>query len=235
MDNKDLERLIKQNKDSDINMKTLEKFVGKELTYDYVLTCKNRLDSTFMYLYKSYGFDNFYDMFIYCDLQKEKPNKYIQKTINKHDNNLTLYKPIVDNKVTKGLELIESYKDLKTTYKVINKYSNLNDIKDKVEKLVKKDIVGELEGDIVAEYYDTYGNKRGMTFYDTQNDSITIKGYIGDRNIKGLGVKSFKESMTIAKTEQNPIEISKDFGDNAVAFLKSLGMSERDNKLYMSV
>src|SRR5699024_8366164 len=107
----------------------------------YVLTCKNRLDSTFMYLYKSYGFDNFYDMFIYCDLQKEKPNKYIQKTINKHDNNLTLYKPIVDNKVTKGLELIESYKDLKTTYKVINKYSNLNDIKDKVEKLVKKDIV----------------------------------------------------------------------------------------------
>lgn len=222
-------------RDTDIDKETLKTLMGREVTYQYIKSCEKRLNQAYEYLYKSLGFNSFYDMFVYCDLQKEKPEKYIEKTIERYGKDINLYKPLEENIKKSGLEHIESYKDLKTTYKCFGKTVDINELKKSLETVTNKDIIGTLEGNTIAEYYDSQGKKRGITVYKNTKDHLELKGYIGDRTIKGLGVKSFKEMINIAKVENNNIIVNNDFGSNAKAFLKSMGMKEQEGQLYMKV
>lgn len=232
MDIKDNEVIFNEYKDTDITKNTLEKIVGKEITYKYIQSCSHRLDTTYHDIYKSQGFNNFYDMYVYCDLSKEKPKAYVQKKVKRNGKDITLYKTIEDTAKKNNEVSIESYRDLKTSFTIVKEPADLDKVSNKVSTIAVKDIVGDMEGNIIAEYFDNTGQKRGATFYIITDNSVVMNGYVGDRTIKGLGVKSYKEGIIISDTEHKPLEVSKSFGDNATSFLKSMGMKEIENKLY---
>lgn len=121
--NKVVDDLVEQESSKDLSVDTLGYIVGHKLDDDYVLSNEEQLAKSFSSMVNLYGFDSFYDMYLYAKSEDEEVQKSTSK--NKDTSKLQLVQRTV---MRRGKPTTLSF------YEDPNKAKNQNLDKDKEEK-----------------------------------------------------------------------------------------------------
>ncbi len=247
--------------EDDISKETFNLLIEEPLTLSYVSIHSDFLDNKYDYIYKSLGFDNFMDCYLYVTREPERIYKggakdigslnKVKRTVvrNGKEIEMTIYednknddKPKESNseepkepKTAKGSRVITHGDDEKPNPKKIA--SSLSTLKNKG---VNTDHI-DGNASLYKEFVDD-NNTIGLASFKETDSDIILHGYVSDFETTGVGARSIIELIYLAiKKNKNAVVYAIEL-PQAIEFLKLLGfiknkdyyvLKKQDIKLFL--
>ncbi|WAW11931.1 hypothetical protein [Staphylococcus phage SAP6] len=248
--------------EDDISKETFNLLIEEPLTLSYVSIHSDFLDNKYDYIYKSLGFDNFMDCYLYVTREPERIYKggakdigslnKVKRTVvrNGKEIEMTIYednknddKPKESNseepkepKTAKGSRVITHGDDEKPNPKKIA--SSLSTLKNKG---VNTDHI-DGNASLYKEFVDDNNNTIGLASFKETDSDIILHGYVSDFETTGVGARSIIELIYLAiKKNKNAVVYAIEL-PQAIEFLKLLGfiknkdyyvLKKQDIKLFL--
>lgn len=246
---------IIDNKDTDINIGVLHFLTNRTFTYEEVAKTNNILTEKYYYIVKSYGFNDFYDLFLYVnnednfvskggDKDKSKLNKVKRKVIrNGKEIEMTIYEdPNADNQ-QQDKKPKDNEQQPKTTSAIGSKSTGTEEgqkvnpkrIVNTISKLGSRaDHIDTSLVNISREFTSTDGELIGTAFFEETKDTIKLHGYIIKEGVTGVGIRSVIELLLLGIKKEKNIEVYDIQLPEAVQYLTMLGLTKKNDSFYMN-
>lgn len=226
----------------EISRGTFKLLVGRDYSLDYVAKNSDKLDVLHEHVYKSFGFENFFDCFLYVTNEPERVEKG-------GDKNLSRLNKVKRKVVRNGKEMEmtvyedgnkEEDKDKKDGTKEVSRNASGSRVISNGEegKVNPKRVANSLSSlgskgadtshvntnaSVYKEYVDEEGEPIGITSFRATENDIILDSYASTPDSSGVGLRSIMELIKLSiKQNKNAIVYDIDLPE-AIEFLKSLG------------
>ncbi|XWX32493.1 virion structural protein [Staphylococcus phage PG-2021_76] len=232
-------------------------YTGKFFSMEDVIDNLDKYNVIYEQVYKSYGFNDFYDMFIYANSNTEKVYKGGNKELSKLNKvkrkvmrngkmiEMTVYES-GDNE-EEGKDKQPTSEDTTTPRSAIGakpKDNGNGDTKVNPKKLATT--LGQLknsganienvsqDADMYREYTDENGETIGLSVFKEDDNTITLEGFTGAEDVTGLGIRSVMELIKLGIQKEKSIIVEGIDSVEAEEFLKTLGFKKYQEVYKMS-
>lgn len=242
---------IIDNKDTDINISVLHFLTNRTFTYDEVAKNNNQLTKDYNFIVKSYGFNDFYDMFLYINRDtvikggnkdESKLNKVKRKVIrNGKEIEMTVYEdPNSNNNQDKKPTNNEEQPKASSA---IGSKSQGTEEGQKVNPKRLANTLGKLKVDssnfntslvnISREFTSQDGEVIGVGMFEETENTIKLHGYASKEDVTGVGIRSIVELILLGIDREKDIEVYDITLPEGVQYLKMLGFKKKEDYFYM--
>ncbi|WRW34638.1 virion structural protein [Staphylococcus phage CF5] len=234
-----------------INNKEISKgminlLIQKDLSLDYVSKNSDKLDKLYEHIYKSLGFNNFYDCYLYATYQPshiEKSGENNEDNLNKVKRKVVRNGKEIELTVTKSENPEDDTKEQKQD-KEIQEPKNRSALGSKIisngeeGKVNPQKVANALysisktgtdtshmdaNASIYKEFIDEEGNTIGLVAFNVTNSDIILHSYASAEDSEGVGKRAIIELIKLSiQHEKNAIVYDIDLPE-AIEFLKILG------------
>uniref|UniRef100_A0AB39C817 Virion component n=1 Tax=Staphylococcus phage UHP46 TaxID=3234966 RepID=A0AB39C817_9CAUD len=232
-------------------------YTGKFFSMEDVIDNLDKYNVVYEQVYKSYGFNNFYDMFIYADSNTDKVYKGGNKELSKLNKvkrkvmrngkmiEMTVYE--ANGNEEEGKDKQPSSEDTSAPRSAIGakpKDNGNGDTKVNPKKLATT--LGQLknsganienvrqDADMYREYTDENGETIGLSVFKEDDNTITLEGFTGAEDVTGLGIRSVMELIKLGIQKEKGIIVEGIDSVEAEEFLKTLGFKKTQEVYKMS-
>ncbi|WBF82148.1 hypothetical protein [Mammaliicoccus virus vB_MscM-PMS2] len=221
----------------DISLDTLRELVDKDITYEQSLNDNKELTNNYKYIIKGLGFNDFQELYLYCELKDKEPkDNNIIKSIKRDNDIIDLFLPIEQKEITKkdygGVSLL--HVDSRTNGN-IDKGCNIYELKKTLEKL-ESTLVDTTTFNKDCNIYKTYhidNDILAIIGYNYTKEFLELKDYTGHNTVKSVGIRAIKDGLDIAKENNLGFCIKDNLSENGIKFILSLGFTKKGNYYIM--
>ena len=228
----------------EINKSVLNLLLGEELSLDYVSKNSDALDVKYEHVYKSLGFDNFFDCFLYANREPEIVHKggdknlsglnKVKRTVirNGKEMQMTIYED--GNKDNDSKEKQEG-KEGEVSRSAVGARAISNGEEGKVNpkkvanslaSLSKKGVdVSHVStnSSLYKEFVDDNGDTLGITSFKRTENDIILDSYASSPDSDGVGARAIMELLRLSiKENKNAVVYDIELPE-AIEYLKTLG------------
>lgn len=221
----------------DISLDTLRELIGNDISYEQSLKNNRELTNRYKYIIKGLGFNDFKELYLYCELKDNEPkNNNIIKSIRRNNDIIDLVLPIEHGNKTKkdygdvSLVSIES-----RTNGNIDNGCNIYELKKSLEKL-DSTLVDISTFNKNCDIYKTYhigDDIVAIVGYNYKNNFIELKDYTGHSTIKSIGIRAIRDGLSIAKNNNLGFCIKDTLSETGKQFILSLGFTKKGSYYIM--
>ncbi|AAX92335.1 virion component [Staphylococcus phage Twort] len=246
-----LQNIIKS-KDTDINIGVLHFLTNRTFTYEEVAKNNKQLTKDYNFIVKSYGFNDFYDMFLYINRDtiikggnkdESKLNKVKRKVIrNGKEIEMTVYEDPNAGNQQQDKKPKDNEQQPKTTSAIGSKSTGTEEgqkvnpkrLSNTISKLGSNiDHIDTSLVNISREFTSTDGDLIGNALFEETEDTIKLHGYITKEDVTGVGVRSIIELLLLGIKKEKNIEVYDIQLPEAIQYLKMLGFTKKKDSFYM--
>lgn len=245
----------------DLTNKTIDEnklyfLTGKNFTIEEVIKKSHELDTAYRHIYQSYGFEDFYSMYIYASSNTEKVSKGGNKDLSKLNKvkrkvmrngkmvEMTVYEAKDDGQEENSKEQESSGESVPRTALGAKQVDN-GDGNTKVNPKKLATTLGKLkseganvdsvsqDADMYKEFLDEQGNPIGITAFSENDTSIILEGFTGAEDVTGIGIRSVMELIKLGISKEKEVIVKGITSTEGIEFLKTLGF--KDSKDYFKI
>ncbi|UXR08131.1 hypothetical protein [Staphylococcus phage vB_ScaM-V1SC04] len=227
----------------EINKSVLNLLLGEELSLDYVSKNSDDLDVKYEHVYKSLGFDNFFDCFLYANREPEIVHKggnknlgglnKVKRTVirNGKEMQMTVYED--GNKDNDSKEKQEGKEEVSRSAVGARAISNGEEgkvnpkkVANSLSSLSKKGVdVSHVStnSSLYKEFVDDNGDTLGITSFKRTENDIILESYASSPDSDGVGARAIMELLRLSiKENKNAVVYNIELPE-AIEYLKTLG------------
>lgn len=227
----------------EINKSVLNLLLGEELSLDYVSKNSDVLDVKYEHVYKSLGFDNFFDCFLYANREPEIVHKggnknlsglnKVKRTVirNGKEMQMTIYED--GNKDNNSNEKQEGKEEVSRSAVGARAISNGEEgkvnpkkVANSLSSLSKKGVdVSHVNtnSSLYKEFVDDNGDTLGITSFKRTENDIILDSYASSPDSDGVGARAIMELLRLSiKENKNAVVYDIELPE-AIEYLKTLG------------
>ena len=227
----------------EINKSVLNLLLGEELSLDYVSKNSDALDVKYEHVYKSLGFDNFFDCFLYANREPEIVHKggnknlsglnKVKRTVirNGKEMQMTVYED--GNKDNDNKEKQEGKEEVSRSAVGARAISNGEEgkvnpkkVANSLSSLSKKGVdVSHVStnSSLYKEFVDDNGETLGITSFKRTENDIILDSYASSPDSDGVGARAIMELLRLSiKENKNAVVYDIELPE-AIEYLKTLG------------
>lgn len=227
----------------EINKSVLNLLLGEELSLDYVSKNSDALDVKYEHVYKSLGFDNFFDCFLYANREPEIVHKggnknlsglnKVKRTVirNGKEMQMTIYED--GNKDNNSNEKQEGKEEVSRSAIGARAISNGEEgkvnpkkVANSLSSLSKKGVdVSHVNtnSSLYKEFVDDNGDTLGITSFKRTENDIILDSYASSPDSDGVGARAIMELLRLSiKENKNAVVYDIELPE-AIEYLKTLG------------
>lgn len=243
----------------DLNNKEIDEnklyfLTGKVFGMEEVISKSQELDTKYKHVYKPYGFEDFYSMYLCAKSNTEMVSKGGQKDLSNLNKvkrkvmrngkmvEMTIYES--GDKEEEDKEPTDS-KDRQTNTAIGAKQrDNGSNSKVNPQKLATtfrklKEIGSNIESvsqdaEMYREYLDEAGNPIGISAYSENDTTVILEGFAGGKEVTGIGIRSVMELIKLGIEKEKGILVRNVVSLEAQEFLKMIGFKNTKEDYKMS-
>lgn len=227
----------------EINKSVLNLLLGEELSLDYVSKNSDALDVKYEHVYKSLGFDNFFDCFLYANREPEIVHKggdknlsglnKVKRTVirNGKEMQMTIYED--GNKDNDSNEKQEGKEEVSRSAVGARAISNGEEGKVNPKKVANSlsslsnkgaDVSHvNTNSSLYKEFVDDSGDTIGITSFKRTENDIILDSYASSPDSDGVGARAIMELLRLSiKENKNAVVYDIELPE-AIEYLKTLG------------
>lgn len=251
--------------DVDLTTKSMDEnklffYTGKFFSMEDVIDNLGKYNVVYEQVYKSYGFNDFYDMFIYAHSNTDRVSKGGNKELSKLNKvkrkvmrngkmiEMTIYESRdKEEEEDKGKEQQSSDETTPVNRSAIGaKPKDNGNGNTKVNPKKLATTLGKLKGtganiesvnqdaDMYREYTDENGDTIGISVFKEDDTTITLTGFTGAEDVTGLGIRSVMELIKLGIQKEKSIIVEGANSTEAEEFLSTLGFKKYKDVFKMS-
>ena len=241
--------------EKELDMNFLIFSTGNYFTIDEVVSKSNYLDEEYKYVYEPLGFNNFYDLFIYCQSNTESVykggnkdlgnlNKVKRKVMrNGKEIEMTVYES--NGEEDENMDNSKQQQKDTTRSAMTARISTNGDREGKVNTKKLSNTLNNLKKqgadtqgiDTTASLFHTFEDATGtmgVAIYNHEDDYIELTGYTSTPDSESVGTRSIFELIKLGIENEKEVRVYLVTLPEAIEFLEFLGFKEKEDYFVLS-